>query len=70
VSHTCIYDFIRSKSNNLSQSWWKRSINDTSWFTNYNVRFYFSCESEGDQEEYEDVKNSNEDERNLLGRLL
>ncbi len=30
------------------------------------MRFYFTCVSEGDQEEYDDVKNSNEDERNLL----
>ncbi|XP_042592658.1 uncharacterized protein LOC109069083 [Cyprinus carpio] len=27
-------------------------------------------ETEGDQEEYDDVKNSNEDERNLLGSLI
>ncbi len=45
-------------------------MNDTSCVTHYNVRFYFTCVSDGDQEEYDDVKNSNEDKRNLFGRVL
>ncbi len=47
----------------------EKAINDTSCVPLYNVRFNFTCVSE-DQEEYDDVKNSNEDERNLMGRLL
>ncbi len=34
------------------------------------MRFNFTCVSEEDQEEYDDVKNSNEDEGNLLGMFL
>ncbi len=47
-----------------------KEINDTSCAPHYNARFYFTCVSEEDQEEYDDVKSSSEDERNLLGRLL
>ncbi len=53
----------------VSESHEEKAINDTSCVPLYNVRFNFTCVSEKDQE-YDDVKNSNEDERNLLGRLL
>ncbi len=54
----------------VSESHEEKAINDTSCVPLYNVRFNFTCVSEEDQEEYDDVKNSNEDERNLMGRLL
>ncbi len=53
----------------VSDSHEEKAINDTSCVPHY-VRFNFTCVSEEDQEEYDDVKNSNEDERNLMGRLL
>jgi len=53
----------------VSDSHEEKEISDTSCVTHYNVRFYFTCVSEGDQEEY-DVKNSYEDERSLLGMFL
>ncbi len=48
----------------------KRKGSMTQAVSHYNVRFYFTGVSEGDQEEYDDVKNSNEDERNMLGWLF
>ncbi len=54
----------------VSDSNEEKEINDTSCVPHYNVRFNFTCVSEEDQEEYDDVKNRNEDERNLLGMFL
>ncbi len=54
----------------VSDSHEEKGINNTSCVTHYNVRFCFSCISEGDQEEYDDVKNSNEDQRNMLGKFF
>ncbi|XP_073693834.1 scavenger receptor cysteine-rich type 1 protein M130-like [Garra rufa] len=54
----------------VSDSHEEKKINDTSCVIHYNVSFYFTSVSEGDQEEYDDVKNSNEDEMNLLDKFL